>query len=149
MDIFQMVKSDHKKIKDLFKKAKGKAKGETQELSEDIYGEIEKELQGHMEAEEKTFYSTLEKEESLREITLKGYEEHGIIKKILEEMDKISKGDEKWMAKFHVMKEMVERHIKEEEGDLFKKARKVIKKDQAQELGKSFEEEKKSIFQMA
>ncbi|MCF6157286.1 MAG: hemerythrin domain-containing protein [wastewater metagenome] len=147
MDIFQMIKSDHKKVKDLFKKMKGKPKGGTRESPEDIFPEIDKELHGHMEGEEKLFYSTLEKEDDLRETILKNYEEHGIAKKMLEDMDKMSKGDEKWMAKLSVLRDVVERHMKDEEGDMFKKARKVIKRDQAQELGKRFEEEKKSILQ--
>lgn len=148
MDIYQLLKKDHSKVKDLFKKIKGKTKA-AQEPQEDIFSELEKELHVHMEGEEKLFYSALEQDEHIREDILTSYEEHYVVKKILEDMGKMSRDDEKWAAKLAVLKEMVSHHIKEEEGGLFKKARKVLHREQAQEMCNRFEEEKKNVYQMA
>ncbi|TLD43157.1 MAG: Regulator of cell morphogenesis and NO signaling [Candidatus Jettenia ecosi] len=148
MDIYQLLKKDHSKVKDLFKKIKGKTKT-AQEPQEDFFSEIEKELHMHMEGEEKLFYPALEHDETTREDILKSYEEHHVVKRIIEDMSKMSRDDEKWAAKLIVLKEIVTHHIKEEESSLFKKARKVLNKEQAQEMCNRFEEEKKNVYQMA
>ena len=48
--------------------------------------------------------------------------------------------DETWGAKFKVMKENIEHHIEEEEGDMFKQARQVFDDDELDELGRRMQE---------
>ena len=43
--------------------------------------------------------------------------------------------DEQWGAKFKVMKENIEHHIEEEEGEMFKQARQVFSAEELDELG--------------
>jgi hypothetical protein len=43
--------------------------------------------------------------------------------------------DETWGAKFKVMKENIEHHIEEEEGEMFKQARSVFDTDELEQLG--------------
>jgi hypothetical protein len=43
--------------------------------------------------------------------------------------------DETWGAKFLVMKENIEHHIEEEEGEMFKQARQVFDADELEALG--------------
>jgi len=47
--------------------------------------------------------------------------------------------DESWGAKAKVMKENVEHHMEEEEGDMFKKARSVFDRDELEDLGERME----------
>ncbi len=51
--------------------------------------------------------------------------------------------DETWGAKFTVMKENIEHHIEEEEGDMFKQARQVFDADELAQLGERMAELKK------
>jgi hypothetical protein len=53
--------------------------------------------------------------------------------------------DERWAAKFSVMKENIEHHIEEEEDDMFKKARDVFSKDELEMLGDRMETRKKEL----
>jgi hypothetical protein len=55
--------------------------------------------------------------------------------------------DETWGAKFKVMKENIEHHIEEEEGEMFKQARAVFDADELEELGTRMEELKKRASQ--
>lgn len=144
MNIYQLLKKDHSKVKGLFKQIKSKSK-EAKRSPEEIFSEIEDELTMHIEGEEKAFYSALEQDENAREMVLKSYEEHTIAKTMLRDMSSLSKDDERWSAKLSVLREVVEHHIKEEEDELFKLARKCLKKNQIQEITRQFEEEKKKV----
>ncbi len=144
MNIYQLLKKDHSKVKSLLKEIKGKSKGEKRP-TEDIFSEIEDELTMHIEGEEKVFYSALEQDEDAREMVLKSYEEHNLAKTILKDMGSLSKDDERWSAKLSVLREIVEHHIKEEEDEVFKHARKCFNKNQVQDMTNRFEEEKKKV----
>ena len=54
---------------------------------------------------------------------------------VMAELEDTPVTDETWAAKFTVMKENLEHHIEEEEGDMFKKARQVMDESDLQELG--------------
>jgi hemerythrin-like domain-containing protein len=61
----------------------------------------------------------------------------------------MDKSDEQWTARFTVLKESVEHHVEEEEGDMFPKARKVLSQEQAEILGTRMEEAKNKELQSA
>ena len=52
--------------------------------------------------------------------------------------------DETWGAKAQVMKENIEHHIEEEEGEMFPQARQVFDRDELAELGERMEKRKAS-----
>jgi hemerythrin superfamily protein len=142
MNIYQLLKDDHDHMKDLFKQIKRKKAQNTDQ----IFNEIQKELTIHMEGEEKLFYPLLEKEEPTHEKALEAWEEHHVAKTVLQEMLKMSKDDEHWHAKLSVLEELVEHHIEEEEGELFRKAKKVVAKEQAEEIGMRYEQQKQQMM---
>ena len=85
----------------------------------------------------------LEKHDETRDITLEGIEEHRIVKELLAELDAMAKDDEVWTAKLTVLKENVEHHVEEEEGEMFPKARKALTEDEIETLGTRLEAAKK------
>jgi len=137
MDAFELLKKDHKKVSQLFKQiesASGSAKAR-------LFTQLKTELDVHAHVEEKFLYPALEHKEPAREITLEAYEEHNVVKDLLAELaaQPIS---EEWDAKFTVLKENVEHHVEEEEGELFNKADDVLSEDQIERLGAEMEAEK-------
>ena len=50
---------------------------------------------------------------------------------VMAEIEGVAYDDEKWGAKFTVMKENLEHHIEEEEGEMFKQAKQVFDQDEA------------------
>ena len=85
----------------------------------------------------------LEEAEETHDITLEAYEEHNLVKQLLAELESEAKDQEQWTAKFTVLKENVEHHVEEEEGELFPKARKVLGKERSEEIGSEIEQAKR------
>ena len=82
------------------------------------------------------------KADETRDITLEAFEEHRLVKQLLGELESLDKGEEKWTAKFTVLKENIEHHVEEEEDEMFKKARKVLSEEDAETLGTRMEKAK-------
>ena len=123
MDAFELLKNDHKKVSQLFREiesASGQAKNQ-------VFSQLKRELDVHAHIEEKVFYPALENTEEAREITLEAYEEHKQVKALLAAIAEISPDDESYSAKIKVLKEDVEHHVKEEEGEMFPDARKYLR----------------------
>jgi hemerythrin-like domain-containing protein len=66
---------------------------------------------------------------------LESYQEHHVADQIVKELHELEKDDEKWGAKFKVLKENVAHHISEEENKLFPVARGVLEKEELLALG--------------
>jgi hemerythrin-like domain-containing protein len=146
MDVFTLLKNDHEKVSGIFSKLE-----ETTERAaktrEDLFAQLKQELDVHAHIEETIFYPAIKQEAETREITLEGFEEHHVIKTLLKELEGQSVETEQWTAKLKVLKENVEHHVEEEEGEMFKGAREVLSKEQIEDLGARMEAEKKRQLQ--
>ena len=60
------------------------------------------------------------------------------------ELESLDVSDETWGAKSLVMKENIEHHIEEEEGEMFKQARQVFDRQELEDLGARMEQRKTS-----
>jgi hypothetical protein len=137
MDAFELLKKDHKKVSQLFEEIESASGPSKQQL----FTQLKSELDVHAHVEEKIFYPALENKEESRDITLEAYEEHKVVKDLLAELASESPSDE-WDAKLKVLKENVEHHVEEEEGELFDKAEDVLSDEQIERLGAEMEAEK-------
>jgi iron-sulfur cluster repair protein YtfE (RIC family) len=146
MDVFTLLKADHEKVSGIFSKLE-----ETTERAaktrEELFAQLKQELDVHAHIEETIFYPAIKQEAETREITLEGFEEHHVIKTLLKELEGQSVETERWTAKLKVLKENVEHHVEEEEGEMFKGAREVLSKEQIEDLGARMEAEKKRQLQ--
>ena len=91
----------------------------------------------------------LRREAETREITLEGLEEHHVMKVLLRELAAMKFDSEQWTAKLKVLKENVEHHVEEEEGEMFVDAKKILSKDLIEEIGAQLDTEKKTQQQKA
>ena len=141
MNAFTLLKNDHQKVAGILEKLE-----ETTERAlktrEELFAQLKNELDIHANIEETIFYPVLEKAEESRDIALEAFEEHRIVKQLLAELEASSKDDEEWTAKFTVLKENIEHHVEEEEGEMFKKARKVLSEEEIETLGTRMEKAK-------
>lgn len=142
MDVFKLLKQDHKVAKKLFKEIE---KEEAQKKREKAFEQLERELTLHTEVEETIVYPRLREEDKLKEVTLEAYEEHAVAKQLLKDLASTSMDDERWDAKLSVLKEIIEHHVEEEEKEVFPKAQKLLDKKEAKELGLRVEEAKKEL----
>ena len=113
-------------------------------MTDAVKRKLQQELDVHAHIEETIFYPVLKQEAETREVTLEGFEEHHVIKTLLKELAASDVGSEQWTAKLKVLKENVEHHVEEEEGEMFKGAREVLSKDRLEDLGTRMEAEKKA-----
>ena len=144
MDIYHILKKEHEEVKEMLEQAiKSKESGG----GEDLFSEIQSTLSAHMEGEEKVFYPRLEDEEESRDKVLESYEEHHVAKGVLKELLRMSQQDDRWFAKLSVMKELIDHHVQEEERNIFRLARNVLDKEEAEEVGNEYLEKKERLMQ--
>lgn len=93
------------------------------------------ELNLHELVEEKILYPALKAHPEARDIVLEGYQEHHIADVLTRELHGLPPGDERWAAKFKVLKESLEHHIQEEEGEMFRTARGIFSREDLLRLG--------------
>ena len=139
MDAIALLKADHDKVKKLLTDGE-----ETTERAEktraELFDTLKSEMLIHERIEEEIFYPALKSHPKARDIVLEGYEEHHVVDEIMGELEATDVTDEAWGAKFKVMKENIEHHIEEEEGDMFKQARDVFDDDELEDLGRRMQE---------
>ena len=142
MDAIELLKTDHEKVSGIFEKLEETTE-RAEKTREELFMKLKQELDLHAHIEETIFYPVLKKAEETREITMEGIQEHHVVKTLLRELDATQVTSETWTAKLKVLKENVEHHVEEEEGEMFKQARTVLSKEQLEELGALMEQEKR------
>jgi iron-sulfur cluster repair protein YtfE (RIC family) len=132
MDALKLIKSDHERLADLLEEAM-----DANEPAEraDLLHQMRAELMAHERMEETIFYPALRTNAKAKDIVLEGYEEHHVIDMILDELLDVPEELDEWKAKLKVLKENIEHHIEEEEGEMFKIAKKVFDEQTLEELG--------------
>jgi hemerythrin superfamily protein len=131
LDAIALLKKDHELVKDLMNKM---AEEEDPDQLSSMFEQLVDELSIHERIEEEIFYPALQKLPKAKEDVLEAFEEHHVVDEIVTEMD-VETDDDKWKAKFTVMKENVEHHIKDEEDKLFPKAEKLLGEEKLGALG--------------
>jgi len=142
MDAFELLKKDHEKVSGIFEKLETTTERGVK-TREELFTQLKQELDIHAQIEEQIFYPVLEEADETHEITLEAFEEHAVVKQLLSELEQLSKDDETWGAKLKVLKENVEHHVEEEEGEMFTGAREVLSSEQIEALGSRMEAAKK------
>ena len=142
MDIFQILKKDHQTVKDLFEKLEGTG-GREGKSREKLFSQLKEDLEAHSQGEEAVFYPALREHTEMETLIDEATEEHQEVSNLLEEMQELETESEDWSSKLAELKKNVLHHVKEEEGEIFKKAKEILSKDEIQTLGKEFQEAKK------
>ena len=143
MDAIALLKADHDKMRKLLTELETTTERGVKTRTE-LFATIKGELMVHETIEEEIFYPELKSHPKARDIVLEGYEEHHVVDLVMAELENLAVDDESWGAKALVMKENVEHHMEEEEGDMFKKARQVFDKAELEELGERMERRKRA-----
>ena len=134
MNAISLLKADHDKVKKMLDEGEATTERGVKTRTE-LLADLKAELTIHERIEEEIFYPALKSHPKAEDIVLEGYEEHHVVDEIMGELEATDVADETWGAKFKVMKENIEHHIEEEEGEMFKQARQVFDADELEELG--------------
>ena len=132
MDALKLMHEDHEKLKKLLDRAEH---AQAEHNRENLLEKIRIELKPHERMEEEVFYPALKNHRNAKDIVLEGYQEHHVADLVFAELENTPPGSDEWKAKMKVLKEGIEHHIEEEEGEMFKKARAVFDKSELEALG--------------
>jgi hypothetical protein len=145
MNAITLLEDDHKDLKKLLEKGDETTERGVKTRAA-LLQEIATKLTAHEKIEEDIFYPALKQHPKAKEIVLEGYQEHHVVDLIMAELKNTSEDDERWGAKFSVMKENIEHHIEEEEEDMFKTARSVFTREELEELGGRMEQMRAEVL---
>jgi hemerythrin-like domain-containing protein len=148
MDAIQLLKADHTKVKELLAEL---AETTTRAVKKraDLLAEINVNLKAHNTIEEEIFYPAFkeagEKEEA--KMYYEALEEHRAAGDlVLPDLLNTKPDSEKFSGRAKVLKELIEHHVKEEEGQMFKEAKKLLSVEELAQLGKRMEQRKAEVI---
>ena len=124
-DPIEMLKQDHKNVKQLFDQFEDT---DDQRTQTQIAKKALNELKVHAAIEEEIFYPTVKDRVDDEELMAEATEEHHVAHFLIDELENEKLDHETFHAKFIVLAENVRHHIKEEEGEMFPK----IDKDESE-----------------
>jgi hypothetical protein len=134
-DPIALLESDHRRFEKLLEDGAATTERAVKRRSE-LLTTLTNALNLHELLEEKILYPALKSHPEARDIVLEGFQEHHVADLIVDELKRVATDDEKWGAKFKVLKENVEHHIEEEETQMFRTARGLFTRAELDDLGK-------------
>ena len=144
INAIELLKQDHRKVEKLFKEVE-QATNSTVRM--ELFNQIATELEAHATAEEVALYPKAEKLEQTKGQAMHAYKEHSDIRKCIDEVKKGNAGKDEWMGKIQDLKEVVNHHVKEEEGDFFPKIERYFTVYELEVVGREIENSKQQSKQ--
>lgn len=114
MNIIQAVKADHREMRILCHQVI-KSLPSGQIARENPFSQLVDLVKSHDLSEEAIVYEALLKQIESRELAMKGFEEHRLIRRLIDELLMLSTKDEKWPPKARLLTELLIQHIDSEE----------------------------------
>ncbi len=123
-DAISLLTADHAKVKKLFKEFEDRKEDGSKEKSA-LVAKICSQLKVHTQIEEEIFYPAVRKAIDDGDLMDEALVEHAGAKELIAELEDMHPGDDLYDAKVTVLGEQIQHHVKEEEGEMFPKARKA------------------------
>ena len=105
-DPIRMLEADHRQFEKLLEEGAQTTERGVKRRTE-ILDRLTASLQAHERMEEKILYPALKPHAEAREVVLEGYQEHHVADVLVRELHAMAKDDERWGAKFKVLKENI------------------------------------------
>jgi len=142
-DAIMLLTADHKRVQKIFKDfEKIKSKGDDETKAEMVRTAC-RELTIHAQLEEEFFYPALRESMKDKDLVDEAEVEHNSAKQLISELENMQPGDELYEAKFTVLGEYINHHIKEEQKEIFPRAKKA--KINLMELGEEIRHRKADL----
>jgi hemerythrin-like domain-containing protein len=126
-DAISLLKADHKSVQDMFKAYEKLCKDDETDPEDkhELASQICAELTVHAQIEEEIFYPALREALDDEDILDEALVEHATAKDLIAQLQEMDIGEEFYDAKVIVLGEYVNHHVEEEQGEMFKRARKA------------------------
>lgn len=137
MDVLKHIKEEHEEFRGLMKKIESAEEDQKEVLFHELYAN----LYGHHKAEETVVFPKVKEKVKGedKEVVLEMIEEHYLGMHQFKVLETTPVDHETWDARFSVLKEVLDHHMKEEENEFMPLARKVMPKEWLDDILKEFE----------
>lgn len=132
-DVYEALKEDHKNVLDLLNEIIDSG-------DHSKFPAIKNKLEVHMMSEENFLYPPMEFIDE--DMVKKNEYEHDLAWRMLLYLDNTSDKDEEWMLSLKELTEIIKKHVKREEEELFPKASGVLSEEAEEDIMKLIEETK-------
>jgi hemerythrin-like domain-containing protein len=122
----ELLTDQHREVERLFEEFEGASDADEKEA---IFDEIADRLAIHARIEEQFFYPAVRAKKT-EDMVMEAFVEHTSIKRLLADLLETDPEDASFDAQVKVLKEQVEHHVEEEEGELFPAAMKVLDEEE-------------------
>jgi hemerythrin-like domain-containing protein len=148
MKATDFLKKQHQEVMRLFKRLE-KA-GATRERKR-LLREIATHLEAHTKIEEEIFYPAVKDigTEKAEKAILEAVEEHHVVDLVLAELPKVDPTAETFEAKMTVLRELIEHHVEEEQGEVFPMAEKKLGSERIAQLGEALRARSEALLAKA
>ena len=138
-DIRSLSRADHEQIKALTERMNS---DESKQRRVSAFEQLRPFLMAHARAEEQVVYAPLvdlRESAEARASGNEGFVEHSLVDVLMERLNKTElAGTDAWKAHAQVLKEMLDHHIKEEEGEIFEQLGDHFTNEQRDAMGSDF-----------
>lgn len=137
----KLLRADHKLVNDLFEQYESAT---STKKKKELVAQICTELTVHAQIEEEIFYPAVKRALKDKELIPEATVEHNTLKQMIAEVEGKEPDGEMFDAKIKVMSEYVKHHVKEEQNEIFPKAK--DSKLDMMELGAQLMERKEELL---
>lgn len=148
MEATQFLEREHLTAKGAFKKIEAVAPQQRGQL----WKELAPELKVHEQIEEAYLYGPIARDAQdpdLRDWNQHHHEEVRQAEAMIEEIDGLEPTEDAWFAKVNELREALEHHIREEEQEIFPKAREAWDQSKLEQAGREMETGKQARLRQA
>jgi len=142
-DVFQILRNDHQNVSRIMEQLKDADEQQQQQ----IFYQLQEELNNHMSVEEKYFYPRLEDIEDLADVIQDCLADHDDIRQILEQMNEQDVGSEDWQTNCQALEDTKDDHVDLEEQEVFPQVVELMESSELDELGEQIAAEKSKFAQ--
>ena len=145
MNALNLLKKDHDSVRTLFSRFERTSKTDL-ERRNDLLAQIRREIQIHSRAEEEIFYPALKALNGEgRQLVSQALNDHKDINDLLMQISRLKLTAKNFDDRFEALFEIVDQHVEEEEGEIFRFAEENCSQQQLEDLGRQIQERKRIL----
>ena len=145
MNALNLLKKDHESVRTLFSRFERTSNTDL-EGRHDLPAQIRSEIQIHSRSEEEIFYPALKALNGEgRQLVSQALNDHKDINDLLTQISRLKRTAKNFDDRFEALFEIVDQHVEEEEGEIFRFAEENCSEQELEDLGRQIQERKRVL----
>ena len=145
MNALNLLKKDHASVRTLFGRFERTGKTDLEKRN-DLLAQIRREIQIHSRSEEEIFYPALKALNGEgRQLVSQALNDHKDINDLLTQISRLKLTAKNFDDRFEALFEIVDQHVEEEEGEIFRFAEENCSEQELEDLGRQIQERKQFL----